>query len=84
MKPSAYARHYTALRSWLKLQREAQGLSLREVGERLGRHHSVIGKFEQDRRRIDIAEYVDYCACLGIDPHEGLDILIQAGTPFRR
>lgn len=78
MKPSAYARHYTALRAWLKAQREGQGLSLRDVGARLNRHHSVIGKLEQDRRRIDVAEYVEYCLSLGIDPHEGIDVLIRA------
>lgn len=78
MKPSAYTRQYTALRAWLKVQREAQGLSLRDVGARLGRHHSVIGKLEQDRRRIDVVEYVEYCLSLDLDPHEGLDVLIRA------
>jgi hypothetical protein len=57
---------------------EAQGLSLRDVVARLGRHHSVIGKLEQDRRRIDVAEYVEYCLSLDLDPHDGLDALIRA------
>lgn len=84
MKPSVYARHYAALRAWLKSEREAQGVSLREAGARVGRHHSVIGKLEQDRRRIDLAEYVDYCLALGLDPHEGLDVLIASRTANRR
>lgn len=78
MRHSPYTHDYTALRVWLKAQREAKGLTLRQAGERVGRHHSVIGKLEQDRRRIDVAEFIDYCLCLGIDPHEGLDVLIRA------
>ncbi len=50
-------------------------MSLREVAELVGRHHSVIGKMEQDRRKIDVVEYVEYCLALGIDPKEGLSIV---------
>lgn len=42
------------------------------------RHHSVIGKWEQNRRRLDIVEYVDYCLAMDIDPREGLEILIES------
>lgn len=45
---------------------------------RTGRHHSVIGKMEQDRRKIEVLEFVQYCRALGIDPHEGLDVLIAS------
>ena len=53
-------------------------MTMRQAGDCVGRHHSIIGKLEQDRRRIDIVEFVDYCICLGLDPHEGLDVLIRA------
>lgn len=76
MKPSAYSPNYDKLRAWLKSQREEKGLSLRAVSEVLGIHHSIVGKLEQNRRRIDIFEFVEYCRVLGVDPHEGLDILI--------
>jgi len=78
MRHSPYTQDYNARRVWLKAQREAKGLTLRQAGERVGRHHSVIGKLEQNRRRIDVAEFVDYCLGLGFDPHEGLEILIRA------
>lgn len=81
MKPSAYAKHYAALRAWLKVQRESQGLSLRDAAARVGRHHSVIGKLEQNRRRIDLVEYVEYCQALGLDPHAGLDVVIRSYPP---
>lgn len=61
----------------MKQKREESGLSLRAVAEILGRHHSVVGKLEQDRRKVEILEFVAYCQAIGADPHEGLDIIIQ-------
>lgn len=77
MKTSVYSPAYDQLRSWLKDQREAQGLSLRAAAELVGRHHSVLGKMEQDRK-VDVVEFVEYCLALGADPHEGVDILVDA------
>lgn len=78
MKSSPYSPHYEKLRIWLKKQREASGLTLREASLAMGRHHSVLGKMEQDRRKIEVLEFVRYCQVLGVDPHEGLDILIKS------
>ena len=77
MKPSSYSPHYDQLRAWMKQKREESGLSLRTVGEMVGRHHSVVGKLEQDRRKIEMLEFVAYCQAIGADPHEGLDIIIR-------
>lgn len=78
MKSSPYSSHYEKLRTWMKEQRDARGLSLRDVAEAMGRHHSVVGKMEQDRRKIEILEFVRYCQVLGVDPHEGLDVLVKS------
>ncbi len=78
MKSSLYSPHYEKLRLWLKKQREASGLTLREASLEMGRHHSVLGKMEQDRRKIEVLEFVRYCQVLGVDPHEGLEILINS------
>jgi hypothetical protein len=78
MKSSPYSPHYEKLRAWLKKHRADSGMSLREASDIMGRHHSVLGKMEQDRRKIEILEYVRYCQVLGADPHEGLDILINS------
>ncbi len=77
MRSSTYSNEYAALRAWLKTKREEKGLSLREVGELVGRHHSVIGKMEQDRRKIDVVEFVEYCHALEIDPADGIAIISQ-------
>ena len=79
MKPSSYSPHYDKLRAWMKQKREESGLSLRAVAEIVGRHHSVVGKLEQDRRKIEMLEFVAYCQAVGADAHEGLDIIIRDG-----
>lgn len=78
MKASPYSRHYIRLRAWLKDARLERGFTLREAADEVGVHHSVLGKIEQDRRKIELVEYVKYCQALGADPHEGLDIIIKS------
>ena len=78
MKSSPYSSHYDKLRDWMKQRREESGLSLRAVSEVMGRHHSVLGKMEQDRRKIEIMEFISYCQVIGADPHEGLDIMMSS------
>ncbi len=53
-------------------------MSLRSLADILGRHHSVVGKLEQDRRRIDVIEYIEYCEAVDADPREGIEILISS------
>lgn len=84
MKPSVYSPNYDKLREWLKSCREEKGLTLRDASEEWGRHHSIVGKLEQNRRRIDIIEFVEYCRVLGVDPHEGLEILIASSSRSRK
>jgi transcriptional regulator with XRE-family HTH domain len=76
MYRSLYSKTYDALRLWLKSKRDEKGLSIRALAEMLGRHHSIVGKIEQSRRKIDIVEFVEYCRILGVDPHDGLEIII--------
>lgn len=65
------------LTRWLRIQRRLQGLTMREVGERLFIPHSYISKIEHCERRLDIVEFVRYCQALGVDPHQALDMLLQ-------
>jgi len=63
---------------WLKAQREGQSLTLREVSERWGRHHSILGKIEQARRKIELVEFIELCEIINADPHEGISLLIES------
>lgn len=78
MKTSVYSTHYDQLRTWLKHARESRNLSLRDVAKLTGRHHSLYGKMEQARRKIEIIEFVEYCEVLGADPVEGLKVVIAS------
>lgn len=78
MKYSTYSLHYEKLQSWLKEQRGKSGYSQREVSEIMHRHHSIVGKIEQRRKKIELLEFVKYCQVLGADPHEGLTVLMRS------
>lgn len=50
---------------------------MRQAGELLGKPHSFVGKTEIGQRRLDVVEFVWYCRCLGFDPVEGLNEIIN-------
>ena len=78
MKTSAYSLHYEKLRAWLKQKRALTSLTLRDLAPMIGAHFTSVGKMEQDRKKIELVEFVRYCQAIGADPHEGLDIVIQS------
>ncbi len=66
-----------ALNRWLREKREGLGLTMREVGERLGMPHTFVQKVETGERRLDVVEYVWYCEALDIKPYHGIDIVVD-------
>lgn len=72
MSKSLHSEEHQRLAGWLKAQRERQGLTMRELGERLALPHTYVAKVEQRERRLDVVEYVYYCKALGVNPVEGL------------
>ena len=72
MSSSLHSEENQRLASWLKKQREARGMTMRELAERMQLPHSYIGKVEQRERRLDVVEYIHYCKSLGVSPIEGL------------
>ncbi len=74
MRHSRNSSHYSQLRSWLIKAREESGLSIRALGERLGVHHSIVGKIEDGSRKLELFEFVEYCEALDLDPSEGIQI----------
>jgi transcriptional regulator with XRE-family HTH domain len=65
------------LTQYLKRQRQEQGLTMREIGERMNGPHSFVGKIENNERRIDIVEYAKYCQLLGIDAMVGFQLVME-------
>ena len=78
MKKTIYSQEYKKLREWLVGNRHSRKLTQRDVAKLLNITHSWIGKIEQGERRIDLIEYIRICNALGVDPHEGLRVVIGA------
>ncbi|MFY0664527.1 MAG: helix-turn-helix transcriptional regulator [Natronospirillum sp.] len=66
---------YQEMVKWLREGRISAGLTMRELGARLGVPHTFVHKTETLERRLDIAEFVTYCDALGLSPAEGIELL---------
>ena len=75
MIKSISSENYRQLTIWLKKHREAKGFSMRDLASRMDKPHSFVQKIESGERRLDVLEYHSYCKILGVDPHEGLNVL---------
>ncbi|MEI7880119.1 MAG: helix-turn-helix transcriptional regulator [bacterium] len=82
MEKSIYSQDYRAALTWLRACRKESGLTMRDVGGRLGVHHSWVARIEQGDRRLDLAEFVLLCKAIGCNPYDGLTILMQ--EPVRK
>jgi len=60
---------------WLREKRIENGLTLRELADKMGVTHIWILRTEQSKRRIDLVEYLRFCSVLALDPHEGLRLV---------
>lgn len=75
MDKTLYTAESLRLATWLKQQREAKGLTMRQLAEIIKEPHSYIGKIEQGLRRLDVVELVWYCEYLGVDPKNAIDAI---------
>ena len=71
---SPHGPEYDHLRKWLKEARKASGLSIRELGDRLEVHHSIVGKIESADRKLELFEFINYCEALGIKPSDYIEM----------
>ena len=68
----------------LQAARKKTGLTMREAGERLlavgfsSSNHVIVNKVENNKRRVDIVEFTQFCKAYEIDPIETLATLIKA------
>ncbi len=66
---------YGKLIQYLCKQREIQGLSMRQLADRLEVSHSLVQRIESLERRLDVYEFTLYCEALDLDPYETLKVL---------
>lgn len=68
---------YQELVNWLKAERLAKGLSVRELALIIDEPFQFISKIETAQRKLNIYEYVQYCEALKLEATEGLAILAK-------
>ncbi len=51
-------------------RRRQQGITQSQLAEKLGRPQSFVSKYENGERRIDLIEFMEIAAALGVDPVE--------------
>ena len=69
MAKSLHTREYEYFCSLLVSAREASGHTQAAVAATLGRPQSFVAKYEGGERRLDVIEFIQVCAALGVDPH---------------
>lgn len=66
-----------ALGNWLREQREAKGLTMRDLSSISGKPHSYFGKIEQAQRGLDVLEFLELCKWLSLPPLKSLQCIID-------
>lgn len=74
MRKTLHSPEQKRLAAWLKEQRKARGLTMRELAEKTDTTHSFVGKVEQQERKLDMIEFLRYCEALDASPIEGLRV----------
>jgi transcriptional regulator with XRE-family HTH domain len=62
------AKAYERLQLALSDARRSEGLTQKEVANKLTRPQSFVSKYEKGERRLDVVEFVAVCHALKVDP----------------
>lgn len=73
-----HSRSYSKVPGLLLSLREEAGLSQRALGELLGKPQSWIYNCETANRRVDVAEFCDWCQACGVDPGAAVKRFLKA------
>ena len=66
MTRSIFTHRYERLRSLIIEARKRAGLTQVELARKLGRPQSFVSKYEIGERRLDVVEFVDVAAAIGV------------------
>jgi len=67
-----HTQRYERLPGLLRELREGAGLTQRDLAERLHQHQSWVHKSEARTRRVDVAEFCDWCLACGLSEVAGI------------
>jgi hypothetical protein len=63
-----HARDYRAVRTFIRELREGAGLTQRALGAKLRKPQSWVYNCEVGNRRVDLAEFINWCLACGVGP----------------
>ncbi len=72
MVDSVHSNRYHLFREILIEARKEKELSQAALAEKLGRLQTFVSKYERGERRLDVVEFLEVAAALGLDPHKVL------------
>jgi len=72
MKKSIHDDSYRAVTDWLKRERKAAGITMRDLSPKLEVPHTWVAKVESGERRLDLLEFVRVCRAINVNPVTGL------------
>jgi transcriptional regulator with XRE-family HTH domain len=72
MAKSQHAQRYQLLPKMLVKLREQAGLTQRELATKLKMSQPRVHKSEVGERRVDVAEFMDWCLACGVEPEKML------------
>jgi transcriptional regulator with XRE-family HTH domain len=75
MTRSIFTKEYKHLCDLLVQARESQGLTQATIAHRLNRPQSFVSKYENGERRLDIIEFLEVAAALGVEAESLLAIV---------
>ena len=75
-KPN-HALVYQKVPPFLQGLREKSGLTQRELAVRVKRSQWWVARIETGSRRIDIAEFIEFCCGCDVEPDKALNALIR-------
>jgi hypothetical protein len=68
---------YTRVPDHLRALREGAGMTQRALALRLKKPQSWVARCETTGRRVDVAEWLEWCFGCGVDPRKALEDLID-------
>jgi transcriptional regulator with XRE-family HTH domain len=74
---SQFAFGYQKVPKLLREMREGAGLTQRDFAKKIRKTQSWVFKSESAARRIDIAEFLEWCSGCNVDPRAAFDELVK-------
>lgn len=72
MAKAQHRPRYRSLPPMLRAMRNEAKLTQRQLAENLAVSHVQVHKSESGERRVDLAEFVDWCLACGVNPEAAL------------